>query len=152
MLTKRNVVAINLLTIVIVCATLYSGQLKKEHENIVGGVLAIILLVNLYMIYTCYQSRMSLENFDIFGANNVVAIMDSYPGFSNRRININSGDVVVWVNMGNTDHTVTARNGSFNSGTLKRGDVYSLKFTKPGQYLYYCQHQRGWMKGRVIVS
>lgn len=49
------------------------------------------------------------------------------------------GTVVTVTNSDQTAHTLTARSGGFDSGTLNAGKSKTLVLTKPGQYTYYCQ-------------
>ncbi|MBI2612301.1 peptidoglycan-binding protein [Candidatus Kaiserbacteria bacterium] len=65
-----------------------------------------------------------------------VTIGDSY--FSPKNITINAGDTVVWTHVGGATHTVTADDGSFNSGSLQNGQSYSRTFNAVGTYPYYC--------------
>lgn len=58
---------------------------------------------------------------------------------------------VTWVNNDQAPHTVTATDGSFNSGNLNAGQTWSHTFTAPGVYAYYCSYHP-WMKGTVIVK
>lgn len=62
-----------------------------------------------------------------------------------------AGDPVLWLfKDGGVPHTVTADNGSFDSGS-KVNDEYRLRFDQPGSYSYHCAiHPE--MKGRVIVQ
>ena len=61
------------------------------------------------------------------------------------------GQPVVWhFDDNGTAHTVTADNGSFDSGKRASGD-YRLSFPQPGTYSYHCSvHPQ--MKGQVTVS
>lgn len=61
-----------------------------------------------------------------------------------------AGAPVLWLFQdGGVPHTVTADNGSFDSGN-KVNDEYQLRFDQPGSYSYHCTiHPE--MKGRVIV-
>lgn len=68
-----------------------------------------------------------------------IAVSASDSAFSGKVIDINPGDTVVWTNTGTMAHTVTADNGSFDSGTLSSGARYSQTFTLPGTYPYYCK-------------
>lgn len=61
------------------------------------------------------------------------------------------GDIVTWVNQGDAPHTVTAVDGSFDSGVLWRGDAWSLTPTMPGWYPYYCALHPD-MRGALIVA
>jgi LPXTG-motif cell wall-anchored protein len=51
---------------------------------------------------------------------------------------VNAGDTVTWHNNGPTGHSATAKDGSFNTGILPKGQSASHTFTKPGTYAYIC--------------
>ena len=71
--------------------------------------------------------------------------------FTPREIKVKKGDTVVWTNSDERDHTVTADDGSFNSGNLRNGKSFRRKFEKPGKYKYHCEyHPR--MKAMVVVE
>ncbi len=59
---------------------------------------------------------------------------------------------VVWRNLDNVIHTVTATDKSFDSGDIKAGASWNYTFTKPGKYDYYCIYHAAWMKGTVVVK
>ena len=58
---------------------------------------------------------------------------------------------VTWVNNDDAPHTVTANDGSFNSGNINAGQSWAHTFTTPGTYTYYCSYHP-WMKGTVVVK
>jgi plastocyanin len=60
------------------------------------------------------------------------------------------GDTVQWQNGDSTNHTVTANDGSFDSGYLSPGTTFSLVFPKLGHYEYHCTIHR-FMRGVVTV-
>ncbi len=60
-------------------------------------------------------------------------------------------NTVTWVNNDNAPHTVTAYDGSFDSGNVGSGASYTHTFTTPGTYKYYCAYH-SWMVGTVIVK
>ncbi len=66
-----------------------------------------------------------------------IAVGISASGFSGKVLDINPGDTVTWTNTGTVSYTVTADNGSFDSGLLAPGARYSQVFTQPGNYPYY---------------
>ena len=71
--------------------------------------------------------------------------------FTPREIKVKKGDTVVWTNSDERDHTVTADDGSFNSGNLRNGKTFRRKFEKPGKFKYHCEyHPR--MKATVVVE
>jgi plastocyanin len=58
---------------------------------------------------------------------------------------------VRWTNRGRHSHTVTC-NWLWESGELKKGKSFSLTFTRPGTYYYYCRLHSRTMRRRIIVS
>lgn len=88
--------------------------------------------------------------------------------FVEPEVRIKAGDTVEWRNVGGFPHTVTAdprkaanpANVSlpagaapFDSGAIRGGKTFRLRFTKPGVYSYVClPHERAGMLGRVIVE
>lgn len=71
-------------------------------------------------------------------------------GYDPATITAHIGDTVVWTNTGDMAHTVTADDGSFDSGSLSKGDSWSHIFNTAGTFTYYCA-PHPWMKGTVIV-
>jgi plastocyanin len=51
-------------------------------------------------------------------------------------ITVDVGDTVIWTNKDEREHSVTADDGSFNSGKLRKGKSFSRTFDKPGKYPY----------------
>ncbi|HEX5689744.1 MAG TPA: cupredoxin domain-containing protein [Roseiflexaceae bacterium] len=67
------------------------------------------------------------------------------------------GDTVAWNNTGAIPHTVSANDGSFESGNMNTGDAFAHTFNQPGTFEYYCKYHavKGsgiGMIGRVIVE
>ena len=61
------------------------------------------------------------------------------------------GTKAKWTNQDGGKHTVTASDGSFDSGKLTGGTSYEFTFTKAGTFTYACQlHET--MKGTVTVT
>lgn len=59
-------------------------------------------------------------------------------GYSANPIVVKAGDTVSWVNTGVAPHTVTAYDGSFDSGIMASGAVWSFTATTAGHFGYYC--------------
>lgn len=72
--------------------------------------------------------------------------------FEPSRINIHVGDTVRWTNNGQKVHTVTADDGSWDSGNLEPGKTYSHKFEKAGTFAYHCEPHKDLMKASIVVS
>ena len=71
--------------------------------------------------------------------------------YSPASITVRVGDTVTWQNSDDRDHTVTASDGSFDSGNLGTGASFSHRFIKAGEYPYRCAHHPR-MKGKVVVQ
>jgi len=71
--------------------------------------------------------------------------------FSPAEIKIGKGTEVVWKNSDSVEHTVTASDGSFDSGTLAPKGEYKKRFDKSGRYPYTCDMHPG-MAGIIVVE
>src|SRR5918994_5625710 len=64
---------------------------------------------------------------------------------------IEPGSTITWTNNGARPHTVTADDGSFDSGVLNPGDSYTVAFDGQGTVTYHCAiHPE--MRGSVTVG
>jgi len=72
-------------------------------------------------------------------------------GVDTPNVTIAAGQSVVWTNTGAQTHTVTADDGSFDSGDIASGGTYSLEFDTPGTFTYHCT-PHPWMKATVTVT
>ena len=71
--------------------------------------------------------------------------------FSPPVLAVKAGSTVTWVNDDDIPHTVVAQDKSFKSKVLDTGDRFSVTFSKPGQFAYFCSlHPR--MTGKVVVK
>src|SRR5690606_31711653 len=66
------------------------------------------------------------------------------------RIEITVGTTITWRNEDQVDHSVTAVDGSWDSGIIRPGATYQRTFTRPGTYEFFCT-PHPFMKGTVIV-
>ena len=64
---------------------------------------------------------------------------------------VEPGSTITWTNNGDEPHTVTADDGSFDSGVLNPGDSYTVAFGGQGTVTYHCEiHPE--MRGSVTVG
>ncbi len=62
-----------------------------------------------------------------------------------------AGETVSWTNMDDETHTVTADDGTFDSGEIENGESFNYTFEETGTFDYYCTiHPE--MTGSVIVE
>ncbi len=71
--------------------------------------------------------------------------------FTPASITIHVGDTITWTNVGPTEHSATANNGSFNTGILQKGQSASHTFTTAGTFAYICSIHP-FMHGTVVVE
>ncbi len=57
-------------------------------------------------------------------------------GFSQAQIEVSPGAVIEWINLDIVEHTVTAADGTWDSGVLQPGERYVLRLNRPGAYSY----------------
>jgi plastocyanin len=71
--------------------------------------------------------------------------------FSPNMLTVEAGSKVIFTNKDDVQHTVTAVDGSFDSGLFGKGGTYEITFTKPGEYKIYCKpHKR--MVATIVVK
>jgi plastocyanin len=78
-----------------------------------------------------------------------VGIGDNF--FDPPDVAIEPGTTITWTNNGALPHTVTADDGSFDSGVLNPGDSFTVAFDGQGTVTYFCAiHPE--MRGSVTVG
>ena len=70
--------------------------------------------------------------------------------FGPKRIEISAGGTVTWTNNDPLVHTITADDGSWDSGAIEPGKSWSHTFTQPGEYAFHCT-PHPFMKSVVVV-
>lgn len=83
-------------------------------------------------------------------ANTQVTVHIKNFAYDPATLTVAPGTVVRFVNDDDEAHTVTARDGSFDSGGLGTGDIWTHTFAKAGSYAYFCE-MHPYMKGKVTV-
>ncbi len=71
--------------------------------------------------------------------------------FTPSTLTISAGSTVTWINDDDDDHTVTANDASFNSGTMGPGATYSRTFPAAGTFAYFCVFHAD-MTGTIVVT
>ncbi len=80
-----------------------------------------------------------------------VSVVDNE--FDPAQIEVSEGTTVTWTNEGESPHTVTASDGSFDSGNLDPGATFSHTFDQAGEFSYVCEyHEADGMVGAVTVT
>ena len=88
---------------------------------------------------------------DVTSVNIVEPKSQSRWGYAPSTQTVDPGTWVTWSNAGQDPHTVTAVDGSFDSGNLDPSEGFSWFFADPGSFDYVCTLHT-WMTGSVIVG
>jgi plastocyanin len=70
--------------------------------------------------------------------------------FGPASLQVEAGTTVTWRNDDDEMHTVTASDGSFDSGDLDPDETFTHSFSEGGTFAYICKHHSG-MTGTIIV-
>jgi plastocyanin len=71
--------------------------------------------------------------------------------FSPNPVEVKVGETVTWINDDSGRHTVTSKDGVFDSGMMGKGQTFSYTFDKAGEYPYHCEPHPN-MVGTVVVT
>ncbi|MGH7447371.1 MAG: cupredoxin domain-containing protein [Longimicrobiales bacterium] len=66
------------------------------------------------------------------------------------RIEVTAGTTITWRNEDQLDHTVTAQDGTWDSGVIRPGATWQRTFATPGTYEFFCT-PHPFMKGTIVV-
>ena len=74
-------------------------------------------------------------------------------GFQPRLVTISAGDTILWTNTTSTSHNVVSSNSAWaTSPFFVSPGTFSVTFTNPGSYGYYCAPHRSSMNGVITVQ
>ena len=65
--------------------------------------------------------------------------------------NLPIGTTIVWYNNDSIDHTVTARDNSFDSVRIAPNETFEYTFEQPGEFEYYCKIHPS-MIGKITIE
>ena len=71
--------------------------------------------------------------------------------FSPNPVEVKVGETVTWINDDSGRHTVTSKDGVFDSGMMGKAQSFSFTFDKAGEYPYFCEPHPN-MVGTVVVT
>jgi plastocyanin len=133
--------------------------MKRMMYVIPLSVVAVLLLATIAMAQSMDQTQSPDQaqsptpgGVDATPVQNPVTVDIYDHAFDPDQITVDPGTTVTWVNKEDSvAHTVTADDGSFDSGTLNPGDSYSVMFDGSGTLAYHCEIHPD-MKGSVIVG
>jgi len=84
------------------------------------------------------------------GAANATRAEMRAMSFAPKRLEIAAGTTVTWTNNDQLVHTVTADDGSWDSGPIEPGNSWSHTFSQPGEFAFHCT-PHPFMRAVVVV-
>jgi plastocyanin len=119
------------------------------------SLIGLVILVLVFGVYYFVGSGLSISGQTV--APTVLSSQIHYIGISDfeftpTEIYVRAGDIVVWTNYDEVEHTVTSVDGgSLDSGLIESGALYFNRFESDGEFIYRCDVHPT-MKGKVIVE
>ncbi len=95
------------------------------------------------------KRRETTQEGAVGGVSGTAAEMRSMT-FSPSRIEIAAGAAVTWTNNDQLVHTITADDGTWDSGPIEPGKTWTHTFAQPGEYGFHCT-PHPFMKALVVV-
>ncbi len=92
-----------------------------------------------------------LKQPDVTTANPNATVKVSNFKYQPADLKINVGETVQFINQDEEPHTVTAKDGSFNSKALDTDQAWASTFTTPGTFPYVCTIHP-FMQGKITVT
>lgn len=71
--------------------------------------------------------------------------------FQTEQLGVKIGDTVTWINKDIVPHTATAKDKSWDSGSLKKGESFTLTITGKTSPDYFCSYHRQ-MKAKLVIN
>lgn len=81
--------------------------------------------------------------------NNTVAIANF--SFQPTNLDVKAGTTIIWTNNDSAPHTITADNGSFDSGNIPPGGTFSHTFATIESIAYHCTFHSS-MHGKINIT
>lgn len=115
------------------------------------GKIFILLICCMLLLFGCGKSSSGYGSGTSQPPANESTVTISGMAFTSASITVKAGTTVTWTNTDNMQHTVTADDGSWTSGTLNYGDKFAYTFSYAGAVNYHCKFHSG-MTGTVTVQ
>ncbi len=116
---------------------------------VLAGVIYFISRSNYGTMTKVNPTSTPIPEETVVGSNVSISIQNF--AFSPPSITVPALTEVTFTNNDSTAHTITADDGSFNSGSIEPGKQYLHTFEKPGTFKYHCSIHPT-MKGEVTVE
>jgi plastocyanin len=120
---------------------------KRLYYLIALSILALLAFVPAALAWQSQQQDTMMNTAPNSSSSVTIEDFD----FDPPDVAIQPGDTVMWVNRGNTPHTVTSDDGLFDSEVLNPGESFMFTFPEAGTFSYHCEIHP-FMTGSVTVG
>lgn len=115
---------------------------EYRNQIFLGGTVAVVVAISivagvLYLPSGVSQSRSTSTN--NFCSNPCIILIKNDVYGNGLPVSVAVGTIVIWINEGAGDNTVTSTCGIFNSPLLSDGQNFSYTFNQAGGYYYIDQ-------------
>ena len=124
---------------------LKNGMMKTRNFFMIGFNMILVG----FLFLSCSKNNDEIVDDPAVSNDNKVSMKNST--FSPATLGFAVGGTVTWINEDNMIHTVTADDGSFDSGDIQPGATFKRTFTMPGTVPYHCTYHRS-MTGSVTAG
>ncbi len=121
--------------------------LNKHSIKKISNAIFLPLSVAALMIFACSKSYNGGSN----GYSNTTPVSIKNFAFSVSTLTVSTGTTVKWTNNDAATHTVTADDGSFDSGNMAPGASFRKTFNSPDSIPYHCNIHSS-MKASVVIQ
>jgi len=143
----------------------YFGNATK-YQNLLNIILSLALVLALVLTVSC-QSEAPASAPTVPSNGTPLAPTTGEPeppatppqievaiegsAFNPAILNVPVGTTVLWYNIDSVDHTITARDNLFDSGSLSPSDTFKYTFEQSGELEYYCKIHPS-MVGKITIE
>lgn len=123
-------------------------------KYIISAVAMVFVVIGLFM--ACSKGSGSNPSYTRNGGNggngsSTSVTIQNY-AFNSSALTVDSGVVITWTNKDAVAHTVTANDGSFDSGDIQPGATFQHTFTTRGKTVSYHCRIHTYMIGTITVN
>jgi plastocyanin len=109
---------------------------RRESGTLIGAAFLCLTTVRSGMAqHTAHEHHINIDGF----------------AFEPQMLEVAVGDTVTWHNHDLAPHTATSENGTWDSDALTNDASFTLTFSEPGQFRYFCAFHPN-MTGEVIAT
>jgi plastocyanin len=126
-------------------------QLRKLRPTALLALAAAAVLVAVIALALAHSGSSSSTTARPAGVQSgqVSVAIDNF-SYTPSNLTVKVGSTITVTNKESVEHTLSADDGSFNTGTFNNGQSAHFRLTKPGVYSFHCEFH-AFMKGSVKV-